>query len=102
MTASPSFAGATAFTIAPIPRRAAACFGQRRAPAPVSAECQAPTVQTNATRKADERKRKPGTACVREDVQRRRDVVPAAEEGEGGRKRGKHQDAAGSEHESVP
>ena len=49
-----------------------------------------------------ERKRQPGTACVREDVQRRHDVVPAAEEGKGGRKGSKHEDAAGCEHESVP
>src|SRR3954465_8056628 len=51
-TASPSFAGVKALTIEPIPSRAAACFGQRHAPAAESADRHAPTVHTNAPRNA--------------------------------------------------
>src|SRR6185295_3755166 len=52
LTASPSFAGVNALTIEPIPSRAAACFGQRRAPAAESADRHAPTVQAKAPRNA--------------------------------------------------
>ena len=88
LTASPSFAGVNALTIEPIPSRAAACFGQRWAPAAESADRHAPTVHANAPRKATNEHDEPRTARVGEDVQRRDEVVSEQRKRQGAERSG--------------